>query len=76
MSECIHGLGPVEACTICNGRDKAERRKRRVIAHQWPALYDGRCRVCAEQFVVGEAIGRNTDGEIVCSSCAIFGGEA
>ena len=26
VSECIHGLGPVEACTIYNGRDKAERR--------------------------------------------------
>lgn len=23
-SECIHGLGPIAACVICNGREKKE----------------------------------------------------
>lgn len=32
VDECIHGLGPVEACVICNGRAKREAAE----AAAWP----------------------------------------
>lgn len=44
--ECIHGLGPVAACTICNGREK---RERAAAAETWTVFrsrYDGQCPEC------------------------------
>ena len=42
--DCIHGLGPVACCTICNGRDRREADQR-----QWRyfmAKYAGQCLGC------------------------------
>lgn len=31
-NECIHGLGPVSACVICNGRERREAKQRALEA--------------------------------------------
>lgn len=52
--ECIHGLGPKSACTICNG---AERRA--ADQKQWRsfmARYAGQCPGCDLPIAVGQMI--------------------
>ncbi len=39
--ECIHGLGPVAACIICNGREARERAAANVVEYRFSAQFDG-----------------------------------
>lgn len=57
--ECIHGLGPVSACTICNGKDRA-----RAAEESWrefPAKYEGQCPACNLPIRVGDLIAWRPD---------------
>lgn len=52
--ECIHGLGPIACCTICNGRERreADQQQYRTFA----AAYAGQCSGCNLPIVVGQTI--------------------
>jgi hypothetical protein len=52
--ECIHGLGPVACCTICNGR--AKREADQPSWRHFPAKYPGQCPGCDLPIAVGQAI--------------------
>lgn len=64
--ECIHGLGPISACTICNGREKREQADRDRIVARWLARFPGTCAMCGEEIGRGEPIGRTADDRYVC----------
>jgi len=46
--ECIHGLGPVSACVICNGRAQREALVDKPVI--FPAKYGGLCPECGYTF--------------------------
>jgi hypothetical protein len=56
MDECIHGLGPVEACTICNGREKREAAERAERPRTFPAKFEGHCLGCNLPIAVGQIV--------------------
>jgi hypothetical protein len=64
--ECIHGLGPIAACTICNGRERRERAERDRIVARWTALYNGTCAMCGGAISPGYPMGRTADDRYVC----------
>lgn len=75
--ECIHGLGPVAACVICNGRAKADeaREAEGWFVERWrTALYDGHCARCREPFSAGDQIGHTVGGSWVCEAHRLTGG--
>lgn len=51
--ECIHGLGPVAACTICNGKDRIETVE---PFRTFPAKYEGTCGMCHLPIRIGDLI--------------------
>lgn len=63
VAECIHGLGPVSACTMCNGRDAAEARANEMPAplSVFAARYPGRCLGCDVPIQVGDIIAWHPD---------------
>lgn len=61
MDECIHGLGPVEACTICNGREKREATEQAEQPRTFPAKYDSHCPACDLPIYVGQLIAWHPD---------------
>lgn len=63
--ECIHGLGPVAACVLCNGRAAREERAAAVIVEWFAARYDGRLG-CGCRVTHGDLIGRRADDTFVC----------
>lgn len=71
--ECIHGLGPVSACVLCNGR--AERDRAAEIAageaawRTFPASYEGHCRACYLPIFVGEMIAWRPDAPATHADC-------
>lgn len=65
--ECIHGLGPVSACTICNGREKRERQQVTVTGY-FPAKYASRLS-CGHVAVIGEMLCRLSDESLLCEEC-------
>jgi len=68
-NECIHGLGPIAACTICNGR---ERREAAVNAEQprtFPARFDGQCPSCNLPIQVGQRIAWLPDRPVTHEEC-------
>lgn len=67
--ECIHGLGPVSACVLCNGRADREAAISKTVVARWPALYAGRV-ACGHDVEVGDQLTRLGDGRIVCEECA------
>lgn len=56
MDECIHGLGPVEACTVCNGRDKRERSAEIAQPRTFAAKYEGQCAECNLAIAIGQIV--------------------
>lgn len=70
LDECIHGLGPVSACTICNGREAKERAERNRIVARFPAAYEGHCYGCQDEISVGDILARTADGRYLCTDCA------
>jgi hypothetical protein len=70
MDECIHGLGPIEACTVCNGRDQ---REAQVDADAWrmfPAKYEGHCAECNLPIRVGDTIAWRPETRPIHEDCA------
>lgn len=78
LDECIHGLGPVAHCTICNGRDQAdflatfngEQHHPRVFQ----AKYPGQCPGCDLPIMVGQSVAwlpraSNTHNPIFHEAC-------
>ncbi len=65
-SECIHGLGPVSACVICNGRAERERAAAAEVVHWFDARYDSRLG-CGCYALIGEPIAKRADGTYVCA---------
>lgn len=66
--ECIHGLGPVSACVICNGR--AEREGRNASTGRlFSAAFPGRCSACEEKIEPGDLIGPFERGGYGCQEC-------
>lgn len=63
-SECIHGLGPVSACTVCNGRQARETAAEASRAgwHTFPARYPSQCPGCNLPIREGDLI-RWREGE-------------
>lgn len=53
MDECIHGIYPVESCTICNGRDAREKREGTSTI---VAKYYGSCSDCSMPIKPGDLI--------------------
>lgn len=52
--ECIHGLGPIAACVLCNGRAKREAEAVRWVTFfaRWP----GHCPGCNLPIMEGQTI--------------------
>lgn len=53
--ECIHGLGPISACVICNGRAKAETMISDAVRARFEAKYVGLL-ACGHFSIVGQEI--------------------
>lgn len=70
LDECLHGIFPSSACTICNGRDEllardGRRRYDDVTTSRVPvddetrifiAQYDGFCSICHDPVHAGQEI--------------------
>lgn len=56
MDECIHGLGPVEACVICNGRAKREAAELAEQPRHFAAKFAGQCNECNLPIHVGQVV--------------------
>lgn len=67
-AECIHGLGLVAHCTICNGRDEREQRQAAEVEYKFPATRDWPL-ACGHTPSLGEIICRMGDGRILCEEC-------
>ena len=67
---CIHGLGPVYACVICNGRAKAEAQREVETTRTFPAKYSGHCRECDLPIHVGQSITWTPDRPPTHEECA------
>lgn len=64
LDECIHGLGPVSSCRLCNGKDAAEAKADTEMPDPmatFPARYPSRCRGCDEPIVVGDMVAWHPD---------------
>lgn len=61
LDECIHGLGPVEACTTCNGRDRREATEAAEAPRTFPAKYGSQCAGCDLPIAVGQIIAWHPD---------------
>lgn len=72
MIECDHfGRMIIEGeCTICSGRDKAERDARNVIERRFTARFDGHCGACGQPTLAGEPLALTGDGRYLCEDCA------
>ena len=70
LDECIHGLGLVTACTICNGRDKREAAEAAVVVAYFTARFDGVCYRCADPWSPGEMIAKTAGGHYLCRRCS------
>lgn len=72
--ECIHGLGPLSACVICNGsdrRDKLNEQANSRLKYTFKAKFDGTCRKCFSPTSRGELVGMTQDDQVICSACFI-----
>jgi hypothetical protein len=67
--ECIHGLGPVAACVICNGRTKREAAEADEVVTRAPAKYEGTCWRCDSAIEPGDTIVLLRSGMWVCEGC-------
>jgi hypothetical protein len=69
-AECIHGLGPVSACTICNGRDERDRAVTAERAVTFAAKYPGQCSCCNLPIHVGQILSWDRENPPVHDGCA------
>lgn len=56
LEECIHGLGPVSACVICNGRAAAEARQAEETPIIMVTRYQAMCSACDLPIYPGQSI--------------------
>ena len=54
--ECIHGLGPVSACVICNGRAAAEDKAGETLPIKIVTRYQGCCPTCDRVVYPGDLL--------------------
>ena len=66
---CIHGLGPVSACVICNGRAKREKAEHAEAPRKFPAKYAGHCGGCNLPIFAGQLIAWLPDREVMHIEC-------
>lgn len=71
MDECIHGLGPVSACVICNGHEQAERRAAHRVVRSISAQFDSTLR-CGHDAQRGDVICQRANEEWICADCAVM----
>ena len=70
-AECIHGLGPVSACTICNGREKREAVvDRDATKYEYEAKHYSRCGGCSGRIEPGDAVTVTNDDTHLCPECS------
>jgi hypothetical protein len=69
MDECIHGLGPVEACVECNGRAQRERAEQAEAWRTFPAKYDGDCAACHLPIRAGDLIAWKPEHRPIHEGC-------
>jgi len=69
MEECIHALNPAW-CTICNGREKKEKKEANEIVNMFRSVFGGSCQWgnCDEYIEVGDIMQKTADGRYVCSA--------
>lgn len=68
IEECVHGIYPETACTICNGR----KTKRAEISEDWrtfPAKYEGTCAGCGLPIAIGQFIVWRPDSPTYHDGC-------
>jgi len=68
-AECIHGLGPVEACVECNGRAARERADQADAWRTFPARYESQCPACDLPIGVGDLIAWKPDAKPIHEGC-------
>lgn len=70
--ECIHGLGPIAACTICNGRERRDIERYAELEDTpriFAAKYAGQCAACNLPILVGQLIAWRRDHPPVHDTC-------
>lgn len=67
--ECIHGLGPVAGCVLCNGRAEREAATDAGQPRTFPAKYDGQCSECNLPITVGEMVAWLPDHPVTHADC-------
>lgn len=70
--ECIHGLGPVACCVICNGREQRERDEARrlagIVQYSFPARFPGFVE-CGHFVELGDTLTKLGNDHLVCVEC-------
>lgn len=69
LDECIHGLGPVNACVICNGRAKREEAEAEEQPRTFAAKFDGHCLECDLPIQVGQIVAWLPDHKATHDEC-------
>ncbi len=69
VDECIHGLGSVAACTICNGRDDREAAEQAARPRTFPAKFDSQCAECNLPITVGQLVAWLPDRPATHADC-------
>jgi len=70
--ECIHGLGTVAACVICNGRAEQEHRARLAAdGAEFTARFESVCPACTTTCEIGDRIVHVAGGFYVHIGCAL-----
>lgn len=54
--DCVHGLGPIEACVDCNGRAQRERAAAAERPSVFPARHASHCTGCNLPITIGQRI--------------------
>lgn len=67
--ECIHGLGPIAACVVCNGRALSEAAERAGQPHTFPAKFEGQCPECNLPIAIGQIVAWLPDHKATHDHC-------
>ena len=67
--ECIHGLGPVSACVICNGRAKTEQAAAEHAPKVFEADRNGWCPGCRKPICAGDMLAWLPDHKATHEGC-------
>lgn len=75
LEECIHGLGPVSACVICNGRAEKERQQTAEAPITFPAKYSTKCPECDHMIEQGDMVAWLDGRPAVHEDCWVSDGD-